>query len=272
MELREKHAFVVGGSTGVGAALVRRLAGEGAKLTVLALEGPDLERIGTETGATTIAADLAEPEQLDGMVTRAEAGHGPVDLLVCMAAVCPSGPFQDYSADTLRRTVNINMIAHMELVRQALPGMVERRSGTITFTGSLSTEVTMIHLGCYVPSKAGLSAFAFDLQTELRDYGIRVFTFTLGSVKGTPLATLAAQDPVVGFLEARAGDVAVLTPEDVATRMTEVIKSNRKRGVIAVPKAAQPLLGYKSLPDRLMSPLLSLPARRQKRRTGEAAR
>lgn len=265
MELRQAHAFVIGGSTGVGAALTRALVAEGAKVTVLALKGPDLDAIGAETGAATIAADLSDLDGLEGMVDRAEAVHGPVDLLVCMAAICPSGPFQDYSAEQIRKTVAVNMIAHMELVRQVLPGMISRGSGTITTTGSLSSEISMIHLGCYIPSKAGLSRFAFDLQSEVRDYGIRVFTFALGSVKGTPLASSAAQDPVVGFIEARAGSMGVLSPKTVAGRMVNVLKSNRRHGVMAIPRLAQPLLALKALPDRLLDPLMGRPARKHKR-------
>lgn len=181
---------------------------EGAKVTVLALAGPELEDVGRETGAATIAADLSNLDELDGMVARAEAINGPVDILVCMAAICPSGPFQEYTTEQIRKTVTVNMIAHMELVRQVLPSMISRRTGTITTTGSLSSEISMIHLGCYIPSKAGLSRFAFDLQSEVQDYGIRVFTFALGSVKGTPLASKAAEDQVVGFIEARAGGSA----------------------------------------------------------------
>jgi NAD(P)-dependent dehydrogenase (short-subunit alcohol dehydrogenase family) len=265
VQLRGSHAFVVGGSTGVGAALVRRLVQEGGSVTVLALAGTELDAIGAETGARTVAADLSDLDQLDGMIDRVEAEGGPIDLLVCMAAVGPSGPFQATTAETLRMSVHVNMLSHMELVRQALPGMIARRSGTITFTGSLSTELTMIHLASYVPSKAGLTRFAYDLQTEVRDYGIRVFTFALGSVKGTPLASAAIEDPVVAFIEERAGDAGVQTPEGVAERMVEVVTSRRKRGQVAIPKVAQPLLVFKSLPDRLVAPFLSGPARKKKR-------
>jgi len=265
MELRNAHAFIVGGSTGVGAALTHALVAGVAKVTVLALKGPELDVIGEETGAATIAADLSNLDELDGMIARAEALNGPVDILVCMAAMCPSGPFQDYSAEQIRKSVTVNMIAHMELVRQVLPSMIARGTGTITTTGSFSTEVSMIHLGCYIPSKAGLSRFAFDLQSEVRDYGIRVFTFVLGSVKGTPLAANAAKDPVVGFVEARSGSIGVLTPEAVAGRMVEVLKSKRQRGVVAIPKVAQPLLEFKALPDRLLDPLMGRPARKRKR-------
>ncbi|MCV6983213.1 SDR family oxidoreductase [Mycolicibacterium pulveris] len=267
MDLNKAHAFIIGGSTGVGAALTRALVAEGAKVTVLALAGSELDDIGRETGAATIAADLSNLDELDGMVARAEALNGPVDIMVCMAAVCPSGPFQDYTSDQIRKTVTVNMIAHMELVRQVLPSMIARRTGTITTTGSFSSEISMIHLGCYIPSKAGLSRFAFDLQSEVRDYGIRVFTFVLGSVKGTPLASKAAEDQVVGFIEARAGGIGVLTPEAVAKRMVEVLQSNRKRGVVAIPGLAQPLLEFKALPDRLLDPLMGRPARKRKRST-----
>lgn len=265
MRLSGTHAVVVGGSTGVGAALVRRLSSEGVRCTVIALPGEDLDKVVAEVGGTALPLDLADHEQVDGAIERAIEAGGPVDILVCNAAVSPAGPFQDFTAQQLRDSMIINMVSQMELIRQVLPGMIARRKGTITTTGSLSTEMSMIHLGAYVPSKAGLTKCALDLQTELRDYDIRVFTFILGSVKGTALANTAIQDPVVDFIERRAGDVGVLSPERVANRMTEVIGSDQASALITIPKVASPLVQFRNLPVRLLDPLMGRPARKFKR-------
>jgi short-subunit dehydrogenase len=266
--MRDTHVAVVGGSTGVGAALVRRLAEQGARITVMALASEQLDKLAAEVGATAMAIDLADLDQVAGAIARAEEAGGPIDVLVCNAATNVSGPFQNLTAAQLRDCLTVNMLAQMELIRQVLPGMIARRRGTITTTGSLSTEVSMIHLGTYVPAKAGLTKFAVDLQSELRDYGIRVFTFVLGSVKGTALANAAIADPVVDFIERRAGDAGVLTPERVADQMTEVIASNRRSAVITIPKAAAPLVQFRHLTVRLLDPLMGRPARRYKRSAG----
>ena len=266
MRLTGAHVVVVGGSTGVGAALVRRLAELGARLSVLALPSEELDRLAAEVGGSAQPLDLSNLTEVDGAIAHAEQINGPVDVLVCNAATNVSGPFESLSAEQLRSCLTVNMLAQMELVRQVLPGMIARRRGTITTTGSLSTEVSMIHLGTYVPAKAGLTRFAIDLQSELRDYGIRVFTFILGSVKGTALANAAIKDPVVDFIERRAGDVGVLTPQVVAQRMAEVIGSNRRSTLITIPKAAAPLVQFRHLTVRLFDPLMGRPARRYKRR------
>jgi short-subunit dehydrogenase len=117
----------------------------------------------------------------------------------------------------------------------------------------------------YVPGKAGLTKFATDLQSEVRDYGIRVFTFLLGSVKGTALANKAIEDPVVDFIERRAGDMGVLSPERVADRMAEVIASDRSSALITIPKVASGLVQFRNLPVRLLDPLMGRPARKFKR-------
>ncbi|GAA5162887.1 SDR family oxidoreductase [Pseudonocardia eucalypti] len=256
---------VVGGSTGVGAALVRALAAEGARCTVLALPGEELDQVVAEVGGAEVPLDLADFDQVDGAIGRAEALNGPVDVLMCNAAVSPAGPFQDFGARQLWHATTVNMLSQMELIRQVIPGMRARGRGTITTTGSLSTEVSMIHLGAYVPGKAGLTKCALDLQSELRDYGIRVFTFILGSVKGTTLANKAIEDPVVDFIERRAGDAGVLTPEVVAKRMVEVVGSDRKSALITVPKAASPLVGFRNLAVKLIDPVMGRPARKFKR-------
>jgi NAD(P)-dependent dehydrogenase (short-subunit alcohol dehydrogenase family) len=266
MTLRDAHVVVVGGSTGVGAALVRALTAAGARCTVLALPGPDLEKLAADVGAVAQPLDLADFDQVDGAIGRAEAAGGPVDVLVCNAAVSPAGPFEDFTARQLWDATTVNMLAQMELIRQVIPGMKARGRGTITTTGSLSTEVSMIHLGAYVPGKAGLTKCALDLQSELRDYGIRVFTFILGSVKGTNLANKAIEDPVVDFIERRAGDAGVLTPEVVAKRMVEVIAGDKKSALVTIPKAASPLVGFRNLTVKLIDPVMGRPARAFKRR------
>lgn len=265
MQLKDAHAIVVGGSTGVGAAIVRDLAAQGARLTILALPSPELELVAAEVGAVPQPIDLADLAQLDGAIDRAQDQSGPADILICNAATNTSGPFESLSAEQLRRAVTVNMLSQMELIRQVLPGMIERRRGAITTTGSLSTEVSMIHLSSYVPAKAGLTKFAVDLQNELRDYGIRVFTFVLGSVKGTALANAAIEDPVVEFIEGRTGSVGVLTPERVAKRFVEVLASDRRSAVITIPRSAAPLIQFRHLTVRLADPIMGRPARRFKR-------
>jgi NAD(P)-dependent dehydrogenase (short-subunit alcohol dehydrogenase family) len=266
MQLKDAHAIVVGGSTGVGQAIVRGLAAQGARPTILALPGPELEKVANEVGGVAQTIDLADLSQLDGAIARAEDVNGPADILICNAATNTSGPLESLSAEQLRRAVTVNMLSQMELIRQVLPGMIERRHGAITTTGSLSTEISMIHLSSYVPSKAGLTKFAIDLQTELRDYGIRVFTFVLGSVKGTALANAAIEDPVVDFIERRAGSVGVLTPERVAKRFVDVLASDHKSAVITIPRSAAPLIQFRHLTVRLAEPIMGRPARRFKRR------
>jgi len=265
MKLQGAHTVVVGGSTGVGAAVVRQLATRGARVTVLALPSRDLDDIAAGIGGVAQPIDLADLAQVEGAIARAEAATGPVDILICNAATSVGGPFDKLTAEQLRRAMTVNMLSQMELARQVLPGMIARGGGTITTTGSLSTETSMIHLGSYAPAKAGLTKFATDLQSELRDYGIRVFTFVLGSVKGTALANAAIQDPVVEFIEKRTGDVGVLTPERVATRIVEVLASDRKSALITIPAVAAPLVQFRHLTVRLTDPFMGRPARKFKR-------
>lgn len=266
MKLDGAHVVVVGGSTGVGAAVSRAMKAAGASLSILALKGADLDEVAAGTGGIAYPVDLSDLPQLDGLIERIEAAGGPIDALILNAAISPSGPFQDMTAEEVRSSVHVNMLSHMELARQALPGMVSRRRGVITTTGSLSSESSMIHLGCYVPPKAGLTKWAFDLGNEVRDYGIRVHTFMLGSVKGTALANKAVEDPVVAFIEKRAGDVGVLTPEDVAKKIVTVVGSNHRSAVFTIPKAGAGLTQFRLLPVRMIAPLLTRPAQKAKRK------
>jgi short-subunit dehydrogenase len=264
VKLGGAHVAIVGGTGGVGAALARRFVEQHVTLSLLARDDADLPATAAETGATAYPIDLSEVDQLAGVIDRIEARGGPIDVLVCNAAISPPGPFQDLTADQLRSAITVNMLSHMELTRQVLPGMIDRRGAIVTM-GSLSSEVSMIHLSSYVPSKAGLTKWAVDLQSELRDYGIRVYTFVLGSVKGTELANSAITDPVVEFIEKRSGDAGILTPEVVATRIVDVVATKQRSGVVTIPMAAAPLVGFRHLPTRLTDPILGRLARKKKR-------
>lgn len=266
MDIRNAHVFITGGSKGTGAGLAREFARRGARLTLLARQSDELQKLAAETGALALPVDLTDLDSLEGVVARAEAQNGPVDVLISNAAIINSGPFSNLTAKQLRNGVTANMLAHMEINRQALPGMLARKRGTLAIVGSASTEVTQIHLGNYAPAKAGLTKFGIDLQGELKDSGLSVFVFVLGSIRGTQLSNDGRKDPVIDFIDKRTGSFGVITPELIATRMANYIASDRENAVVTIPRLMAPITKWRLIPIKLMNPLMLTPALAEARR------
>jgi short-subunit dehydrogenase len=123
--------------------------------------------------ALALPADLSEPGELAGLVERVRAGLGPLDLLVNNAGVLAGGNLSTLTREEIARGVATNLAAPIELTRQALPDLRERR-GAVVFVASLMSVVPMPSASLYSATKAGLRAFVESLRYELEPAGVRV--------------------------------------------------------------------------------------------------
>lgn len=250
MILRDSHVLLTGASKGLGAALAREYAKRGARVTLLARPSPELDAVAAQTGAVALPVDLSDFDGLNDTVARAEERNGPLDALVNNAALVRLGPFSGMSNDDMRAQLFTNLLAPMELTRQALPGMLDRDHGTIVNVASLSANVSIPNASCYSVSKTGLSKFTVDLQTELKDSKVRAVLVTLGAVGGTPMIRQFEQDPRTAGIVGRFKTFT--TPaERVAERVADAVESD-KQAVLVVPRIASPLVSYNLLPMRLI--------------------
>lgn len=267
MDLHSAHVAIVGGSKGVGAALAHERAHRGSRVTVLARDSNELYKVAADVGGRALPVDLTDLDSLEGLVDRIEDAGGPIDILVSNAATITPGPLAEMTAEALRAGVMTNFVSHLEINRQLAARLVERGRGTLAIVGSVSAEVSMIHLGTYAPAKAGLVKFAVDLQRELRPSGVRVPVFILGSVPDTQLSVKGVDDPVIAFIDKATATVGVLTPQKVARRIADVLASDRRSAVYAIPRLSAPLVQFRLLPLRLVDPLLVRPALKEAART-----
>lgn len=250
MKVRNPHVLITGGSKGIGAALARRLAARGARLTLVARPSTELKELAEELEGVQLPADLMDLDNVAGLVARAEEQNGPLDVLVNNAAIQLPGALSEIDAVTMRGQMSANLLAPMELMRQALPGMVERNRGTIANVSSLAGEFAVPHLPCYSASKAGLTKATLDLQRELKKTKIGVQLFIVGSVPGTQITQVALADPVVAKLTKQFEAWPSLTPDQVAASMEKDIVKNGHR-VRTLPPHAAPIMGLRMLPVRI---------------------
>jgi short-subunit dehydrogenase len=177
-------ALVTGASSGIGAAVARRLAAEPeARLVLVARRRERLEALAAELGgATVIAADLLE-EATPALVARRVADeHGRLDLLVNNAGVRGRGSFADGGWAEVRRAMAINFDAQVRLTEALLPLLRRSAPSAVVNIGSVAGRVSRPGAGSYSASKFALTGWTEAVAMEERPHGVHVSLVELGFV------------------------------------------------------------------------------------------
>jgi short-subunit dehydrogenase len=172
------HALVTGASSGIGAAFARALFRRGERLILVARRAERLRELVRELGGeertTAIPLDLAQRDAGERL-ERAVGERGlVVGLLVNNAGLGDTGRFEERPLERALEMVDVNSRAMVELTRRFLPGMVERRAGTIINVVSTSAFQPVPFLTVYAASKAFALSFTEGLAVELEGTGVRV--------------------------------------------------------------------------------------------------
>jgi 3-oxoacyl-[acyl-carrier protein] reductase len=177
--LEGKVALVTGGSRGIGAAVVRRLAREGARVafTYVAGKGPADALVAEITGlggeALAIQADSADAAAVQAAVRRVASELGGLDILVNNAGVVMVGGVEDFSLEQFDRIVSVNVKGTFVAVQAAVPFL--RTGGRIITVGSISADrVPVGGLSAYAMTKAAVAGLSRGLVRELAPRGITV--------------------------------------------------------------------------------------------------
>jgi 3-hydroxybutyrate dehydrogenase len=193
MTLASKTAVVTGSTSGIGLAIARALAKEGANVVINGFgAAPDIEReraaIETEFGvkAHYSAADMTRPAEIAAMITQAEATFGSVDILVNNAGVQFVSPVEDFPVEKWDQIIAINLSAAFHAIRAATPGMKTRGWGRIISTASAHSKVASPFKSAYVAAKHGIDGLTKTVALELATHGVTANCISPGYV-WTPL-------------------------------------------------------------------------------------
>src|SRR5215468_2633067 len=191
--LKGKSAVVTGSTSGIGLAIARALAKEGANVTIngfgdkAAIEA-ERSAIEKEFGVKSIysAADMTKPPEIVEMIHTAERSFGRVDVLVNNAGIQHVAPIEEFPVDKWNAIIAINLVASFHTVRLALPAMKANKWGRIINTASAHSLVASPFKSAYVTAKHGLTGLTKTVALELATFGVTVNCISPGYV-WTPL-------------------------------------------------------------------------------------
>ncbi|WP_345635368.1 SDR family oxidoreductase [Rugosimonospora acidiphila] len=230
MTLSGAVVVVTGGASGIGAALARRFAAEGARAVVVA----DLDAAGAEAVAggldcpvrLGVGLDVADEEQVAALAARVAEQLGPIDLYCSNAGVAGSpglGTDQDWA-----RAFGVNVLAHLYVARHVVPAMVARGSGHLLITASAAGLLAEADLAAYSVTKHGSVALAEWLAIQHAEAGVG-FSCLCPQAVNTPMLARAP-----GESTTRAAGAA-LEPEQVCDSVIEALAAGR---FLILPHAA----------------------------------
>ncbi|MGD2061915.1 MAG: SDR family NAD(P)-dependent oxidoreductase, partial [Acidimicrobiia bacterium] len=160
MNVNGQLVFVTGGGSGIGEALSRRFAAEGAATVVVTdLVGEQAERVAGDIGGVGLRLDVSDEAAVASTIESIESDHGPIGLLVNNAGIATGGSV-DVPTAVWQKTWDINVMAHVYAIRAALPGMLANGSGYILSTVSAAGLLTNIGAAPYAVTKHAALALA----------------------------------------------------------------------------------------------------------------
>ena len=224
MELEGRHVVITGAGSGIGRALARRFAAEGARTVVVAdLDRGAAEAAAGEIGGLAVQVDVSKEVEIRALVSTARSQGGAIDLFCSNAGVPGPGGGPEAPDDELQRTWEVNVMAHIWAARAVLPEMVARGDGYLLSTASAAGLLTQVSALAYSATKHAAVAVAEWLSINYGDAGIKVSCLCPQGVR-TPMLDAALEDPIGAAPLLAEG---VHEPDDVAEAVIAGIRDER---------------------------------------------
>jgi len=187
MILEGKVALVTGSTSGIGLAIARALAAEGARLMINGFGDPaEIERECAELGALHDGADMSKQPEIEAMMKRCANELGGPDILINNAGIQHVSPIEDFPPERWDAIVAINLSSAFHTTRLAVAGMKAKKWGRIINTASAHSLVASPFKSAYVAAKHGIAGFTKSVALETATTGITVNCISPGYV-WTPL-------------------------------------------------------------------------------------
>lgn len=221
-DLTGKVAVVTGSTKGIGRAIAEALARAGAKVVISSRKADRSEEVAGAIRregltAAAIPCHIGKREDVERLVSETIREFGQIDILVCNAAVNPYyGPMAGLSDDAFTKVIDSNVRSNIWLANLVLPGMAERRDGSVIIISSIGGLKGSLNLGIYAISKAADFQLARNLAVEWGPHNIRVNCIAPGLVRTDFARTLWENPELLARAESNTPLRRIGEPEDIA--------------------------------------------------------
>jgi NAD(P)-dependent dehydrogenase (short-subunit alcohol dehydrogenase family) len=239
-----RRVWILGASSGIGAALARELAARGARVAVSARRRDPLQVLAKDLPhSLVLVCDASDPQQIATAAAKLQAKWGGIDMAIYAAGVWYPMDASELGAEAIDATLDINLRGAMHFAATLIPLLRQAGSGALAFIGSVAGYRALPRAVVYGTSKAALAYFAATLHLELTPAGIGVYLVSPGFVD-TPM-TVSNDFPMP----------AMIPPDQAAQEIVAGFASSDFE--IHFPKRlTRPMRWARMLPDGLYFPLV----------------
>jgi NAD(P)-dependent dehydrogenase (short-subunit alcohol dehydrogenase family) len=224
---------VTGAASGIGLAVAKRFAAEGAQIVIGDRNADGLrdavQAIGSS--ASALALDVADEDSCQAIIDHAVGQHGGLDILCNIAGVLDFGRFAEVDRTRWDRVISVNLTGVYQMCRAAMPHLIERR-GNIVNMASAAGLVGVPYNSAYTASKHGVVGLTKALALEFSKEGVRVNAVCPGGVD-TPMLHQSPPDNIDWQMVMRSASWldsgAMATPDDIADAVTFLASQEARR-------------------------------------------
>lgn len=259
MSFAGQSAWITGASSGIGAAVARALAAQGARLVLSGRNVAALEAVAGDCGeALVLPFETTDHAAIGPAVESAWEWSGGIDLLINNAGISQRALAVDTAFPVYQRIIEVDLLAPIALTQAILPRMVSRGSGRLTFISSVAGKVGVPLRSAYCAAKHGLIGYADALRAETSHLGLKVHVIAPGSIRTNVSRNALGADG------SRRGesDAAIengIDPDQAAADMLAAMLRDEREIIIAVGVESQ-MGEMRRTPDALFDQMAGLMA------------
>jgi len=240
-EIADRHVLVTGGASGIGRSMARKLAAQGARVSIWDINPTNLESTVAElnqhggVGARGFLCDVSQRGEVYRVAAETIAARGPVDILINNAGIVSGKSLLDLTDEKIEKTFDINTLSLFWVTKAILPEMLRQNRGHIVTIASASALIGVAKLSDYAASKWAAMGFDESLRAELRRSAPALVTTVVcpfyidtGMFRG-----VKSRFPWL---------LPILKEEEVADRVVDAIRRNRRRLMLPAIVGIIPLL------------------------------
>ena len=183
--LRGETALITGGGTGIGLAMARAMHAAGARVVLVGRREAELKAAvrSLGDGASCAVHDITRFDEASALVGRVTRESGPITCLVNNAGIHLKKPAVETTPGEFQLVLNTHIVGAHALIRAVAPGMIERRHGSMLFTGSMASLFGIPLVIAYTAAKSAMVGMVKGYATELSPHGVRVNAIAPGWIE-----------------------------------------------------------------------------------------